>query len=304
MMRLPKKLSGSSPQSVEWNLMVDWLARLRPVSGPLETMQQTPFGYASNPGAKPPGGGGGSGFVFPSAIKYDKSASYKVNDVVLIEPWDTICGGAYDLYKSQIAGSPQTAYAMPGWYVCVQASAPATYQSVTQYHVPQQPPAQTNAAHTAGAAYNYNDANLFWVMIAPYPSQQYALKTLNNADYYTANTWDGTTIGLDDVKIAKPKRLRVTVASEVIDGVTVTYSYGTPADDNNRTASDGTNSEYQVAFPRFKGHGKSAGGTVPDTLSIVSAYVPLLGTGVTAGGVPVYLEEFLPSRVWARRYVQ
>ena len=251
--------------------------------------------------------------MFSSAVKYDKSSTYAANDVVLIEPWDTICGGAYDLYLSQIAGTPQTAYAMPGWYVCVQAAAPATYQSVTQYHVPQQPPAQTYATHAAGTPYNYNDANLFWVMIAPYPAQQYVLKTLSNADYYIANTWDGRSVGTNDVKIAKPKRLRA-VASETIDGVTVTYSYGTPADDNMRTASDGANSEFQVVFPRFKAHGTSSGDTVilprppgvlpPDTMSIVSAYVPLLGTGVKVGDVPVFLEEFLPSRVWARRYVQ
>lgn len=296
-MNTPGDLTGSHD-------LVSWLNALKRACQANELkpgvgykVKRTPQGtlLEVNPGKNT---GGGSGFVFASAIKYDKASTYAVNDVVLIEPWDSICtSGAYDLYSSQIAGSAQTRYAMPGWYVCVQDSAPATYQSVTQYHVPQNPPPYTNGTHTAGAPFDYNDANVYWVMIAPYPAQQYVIKTLSNADYYVANTWDGTNIGTQDMKIAKPKRLRTSVSSEGIDGTTINYSSYTS--DNLRTASDGTNTEYQVLFPRFKAHAST-----PDTLSIVSAYVPALGTGVSASGVPVFLEEFLPSRVWARRYVQ
>ena len=130
--------------------------------------------------------------------------------------------------------------------------------------------------------------------------QMFAIKTLSNADYYVARTWDGTTLGSSDIYVAKPVRQRTSITSEVIDGVTVNYSSYTS--DNTRTANDGTNSEYQVVFPRFKVYSTTPSGLTD--YSVVFAVKPIGGTGITVSGTPVLWLEIAPARVWARRYVQ
>lgn len=50
----------------------------------------------------------------------------------------------------------------------------------------------------------------------------------DGGDYWNCKTWDGTTLGSDTVKVAKPYKLRAgtgKIASEVIRGVTYTYTY-------------------------------------------------------------------------------
>jgi hypothetical protein len=128
----------------------------------------------------------------------------------------------------------------------------------------------------------------------------FAIKSLSNADYYVARTWDGTSLGTDDTYIAKPVRQRTSIGSESIDSVTVTYSSYTS--DNLRTASDGTNSEYQVVFPRFKIY-SSTPASIKD-YSVILAVKPSNGTGISVSGTPVEWLEIAPARVWARRYIQ
>lgn len=118
-------------------------------------------------------------------------------------------------------------------------------------------------------------------------STMYKITALNGssggADYFTARTWDGTTLGAADVLVAKYWHQRRSTGSEVIDGVVVTYNH---IDDNNRIASDGTNSENDVVFPRYV-----VGG-------IIWADQPVNGT-LVAGKTWM---ELRPPRVWAKRY--
>ena len=128
-------------------------------------------------------------------------------------------------------------------------------------------------------------------------AQMFVITGLSNVDYFTAKTYDGTTLGSTAVKIAKSPRLRPSVASELIDGVTVTYSGYTS--DNLRIASDGTNTETQVAFPRYV---SNSGSPAVNDMSIVFA-VPA-ATGLTGGSSQISWVEVSPARVWARRYSQ
>ncbi len=118
-------------------------------------------------------------------------------------------------------------------------------------------------------------------------STMYKITALNGAsggaDFFTARVWDGTTLGSADVLIAKFWHQRKSVASEVIDGVTVTYNH---IDDNNRLANDGTNSENDVVYPRYV-----VGG-------IIWAEEPKNGTLLTG---KTWM-EIRPPRVWAKRY--
>lgn len=75
----------------------------------------------------------------------------------------------------------------------------------------------------------------------------YKYKSMSG-DYLTCRTWDGTTEGDTDIYIAKPYKLRRSIASETIDGTLVSYTY---ASDSERTATDGTNSETQKIVPRY-----------------------------------------------------
>ena len=129
-------------------------------------------------------------------------------------------------------------------------------------------------------------------------AQMFICAGLSNADYFTANTYDGSTRGSATVYIAKSPRLRPSVASEVIDGVTVTYSGYTL--DNLRIASDGTNTETQVAFPRYTA--LTSGSPAVNDMPIVFA-VPA-ATGLTGGSSQISWVEVSPARVWARRYSQ
>lgn len=107
------------------------------------------------------------------------------------------------------------------------------------------------------------------------------------ADYIVCHSWDGTTEGSTAINVAKKPECRTSLASEVIDGVTVTYSY---TDSNLRTSNDGTNTQIEVMHRRYKaGQVMFAGGSDH--------------TGVSVGGVPILLVD-LTDRFWSRRYVQ
>lgn len=133
--------------------------------------------------------------------------------------------------------------------------------------------------------------------VRSYAPMMFAINGLSNADYFTANPYDGTTVGSDNYYIAKPNRLRPSVGAESIDGETITYS--SYSGDNTRTASDGTNTEYQVVFPRYVVYSGSPTGV--DDMSVIWAVPILNGTGCSSA--PLWL-EIAPARVWARRYNQ
>ena len=148
----------------------------------------------------------------------------------------------------------------------------------------------------------------------------YAITTLSGGDYFVAVpitiTFPSGVLTLafgTAVNVAKYNRQRPSVGSELIDGLTITYS--AYVSDNTRTASDGTNTEYQVCFPRYTTMttlGFSSYISSPPTgataLTFLNSQCVVkccsLATGVKDGsGNPIVIEE-LPQRVWARRFVQ
>jgi hypothetical protein len=143
--------------------------------------------------------------------------------------------------------------------------------------------------------------------------EMFALTTLKTtvsanapADYFYAKRFDGTSVSGSEIAIAKPPRLRLSIASEVIDSETITYTDRT-GDQNTRTASDSEGSEAQVIFPRYVacGANPSQGTLTPSHPSII--FAAMVGaTGVVDdrnGNAPVTWIEVLPARVWARRFV-
>lgn len=76
----------------------------------------------------------------------------------------------------------------------------------------------------------------------------YQITAIGNSDYFTAQTWDGTTLGGADVLIAKKIDFRESLVTETVDGVTITHTF---SDDNHRTSNDGTNNQDEVCWPRF-----------------------------------------------------
>jgi hypothetical protein len=148
--------------------------------------------------------------------------------------------------------------------------------------------------------------------------QYFAITTLGNNDYFTAVPITVTfpsgvlTISFGTaMSVAKYNRQRPSVGSELIDGVTITYSSYTA--DNTRTATDGTNTEFQVCFPRYTtvatlGLSISSSLTGTTALAFLRSQCVVkcdaIATGlVDATPAPINFEE-LPQRVWARRYTQ
>ena len=147
--------------------------------------------------------------------------------------------------------------------------------------------------------------------------QYFAITTLSNADSFTAVpitiTYPAGTLTISfgsAISVAKLNRMRPSIATELIDGVSI--SYGSYTSDNLRSASDGTNTEFQVVFPRY---------TTAATLSL-STSSPLTGSSaysfldsqcvvkcvaltapVGTGSSGLAWEEITP-RVWARQYSQ
>jgi hypothetical protein len=109
----------------------------------------------------------------------------------------------------------------------------------------------------------------------------YRLKAVG-ADTLTCRTWDGATEGGTDVTVAKNHKLRNSIASAVIDGVTVNYTYPTTT---TRIASIGASSESQVVVPRY---------IVNDIVFVTS---PSGGTGVSSVSK---LDINADGRAWAK----
>lgn len=52
---MPRKLSGTGPQAIEWNAMVDYLTSLRPIPSSGGTMEHTTFGVVRRSNLAQPG---------------------------------------------------------------------------------------------------------------------------------------------------------------------------------------------------------------------------------------------------------
>ena len=84
-------------------------------------------------------------------------------------------------------------------------------------------------------------------------TQMYLIDSSYNAsnmyDYIPCKaTNDGSTTYGSVVNVAKMKEVRPSLTSEVVDGVTFTYTY---TDDNHRSSSDGTSSQNENCYPRY-----------------------------------------------------
>jgi hypothetical protein len=99
-------------------------------------------------------------------------------------------------------------------------------------------------------------------------------------DYLTCQTTtDGVTPGGIDIYIAKSSKIRFSIASEVIDGNTVTYSSYSTAN-QTRHADDGTNSEDQIINPRFLTGDIIYAITAPTFVTVSSAALTLLDMNI------------------------
>jgi hypothetical protein len=159
--------------------------------------------------------------------------------------------------------------------------------------------------------------------IAPSTSvKMFAIKTLSGADYFVANELTFTSVvngilqftrAATDTYIAKPVPLRKSIASETIDGIAITYytpgNLGGLSADNNRTASDGTNTESQVVYPRYVAASTlvAAGAIIPaNSQCVVFAIQVAIGTGlyIPASTNQITWLEVPDIRVWCRRFTQ
>lgn len=119
-------------------------------------------------------------------------------------------------------------------------------------------------------------------------AERFRVKSVQG-DYVTCRTWDGTTEGGTDIKIAKPPKLRHSVTSESIEGVTISYSYSTRSNNNDgqRTASASGASQTEIIMPVYI------------TNDVIFATKPLRGTGVSVSGTPLeYLDLNVDGRAW------
>lgn len=245
------------------------------------------------------GGAAGGGLNY--AGEWIANETYAEKDIVLVTPESTVSRvGVLDYTRGlTMSSSAATATSMPGYYLCTTGCSPTAITTGINsgslgYFVPQQP----------------QEAQARWQMLQPYPTQRYVIKQLNNKNYLTCRTWDGYHYGTQDVYVAKTKRAYI-LGSEVIEGTTITFTTGSTTADNNRTASDGVTSEAQVVFPRYvtgsfatSSLSYVSGSNTATEVGVIDAYVPFNGTGIFySGSKQVYLQECLPHRVWARRYI-
>ena len=109
-------------------------------------------------------------------------------------------------------------------------------------------------------------------------------------DYFKAKIINPATDDVtgSEVLVVKPYKQRKSFTSEIIDGVSLTY---TPIDDNTRSSTDGVNTQIEKVYPRYFAGDRIFAATCQN------------GTGLTVGGVPVKLID-LENRVWARRFTQ
>ena len=111
----------------------------------------------------------------------------------------------------------------------------------------------------------------------------FQITAISGADYFIAQTWDGTTLGGTDFTIAKQLNFRTSLTTEVVDGVTIAHTF---SDDNHRTSSDGTNTQNEICWPRF-----AVGNEIVAAMSSN-------GTPVLVGSSNVVQWVDLTERIW------
>jgi hypothetical protein len=94
--------------------------------------------------------------------------------------------------------------------------------------------------------------------------------------------------GVSQYSVAKWPENRTSLASETIDGVTLTYTY---TNSNTRVASDGTYSQTEVIYRRYV------------VGQVLFALKPANKTDLTVGSTVLEWVESCP-RVWLRKYIQ
>ena len=256
--------------------------------------------------------GGSSGDV--TLVQYNPVSTYLPSQMVYVQPWDDASLRGYYNYNSMVGNSASAAIktSMPGTYLCLAATSPQLNTTTGSIF---------SGSHGVDIP-TYPPVNNSWQIVAPWPNQHYVITSLLNKDYYYARTYTITgsniSVGSTNIPVAKSARYRISNNIETIDGVNITYASSTSGSiDNYRLASDGTNYELQVVFPRFTSYPMTSSATPynkTEDMGIITAYVPFTGTDVPLTGTDllinstisasVYLEEMLPHRVWAKRYIQ
>jgi hypothetical protein len=116
--------------------------------------------------------------------------------------------------------------------------------------------------------------------------KRYRVKSVA-ANYLVCRTWDGAAEGGADVKVAKPPELRH-VASEVVEGVTISYTYQSRANnlDGQRLAgAAGFATQTEIVIPVWRVN------------SEIWAMKPAGGTGVTEAA---WLDLNVAGRMWCQ----
>lgn len=120
---------------------------------------------------------------------------------------------------------------------------------------------------------------------------QYHLKTVQS-DYITCRTWDGSSDGATDIHIAKPYKWRNSIASDLLQGITHTYTYtsnvdGLGVDNVSRINSWSSTSETEMMFPVW-------------VFNEIIHAVPMNHTGVTVSGKELKLLMVSSPRQWGK----
>ncbi len=114
--------------------------------------------------------------------------------------------------------------------------------------------------------------------------KQFKIKSIQG-DYITCNSWDGTTLGTEDVLIAKPYLLRKTPFHNLTRN-SVSYVYST---DVKRTATKSPDTETQVIVPEY---------VVGDIILALSNIIG--GTSITSPQIIIWNEVNESGRAWAK----
>jgi hypothetical protein len=126
--------------------------------------------------------------------------------------------------------------------------------------------------------------------------QAYVVKS-HRGNYLICHKWTGVGELSTDVPIAKPQELWYTVASVVVDGVTITYS-GYDINSQTRQATIGSVPEIQVIVPRYV-PGQIIYATQPDLVQVnTDPNFPFTQS------VPCTLQDMNKGgRAWARKFI-
>lgn len=211
------------------------------------------------------------------------------------------------------------------WLATRNVPAQAMVSGTLKYNVPQTPyPGSSGTPSGTPLAGDVDGANVFWVLISGAASvalgeQVFVITSLSNADYLICYPWSFVpatsmlsatfVLGTTPIYVAKDPRFRPSVTSENVDGVPITFSGYTA--DNQRSATDGTNTEIELVYPRYvtiDGEGLIPVTSLNCTKVNISrcrivATQPAGGTGLRdPGGNLILWEEIKPARVWNRPY--